>query len=159
MNNKNNNSRFFEFHYLSKVSLLTIIINTFFFFSKKNPKLIQFGFVLIGFFVLILMTGQYSEIIDVRDDFVKAVEKGDILAIASFSDSVSMLMHGQLPPQFVRIPEMTFLNPQFNFSLGYILLSLLIMFGRIPLVDSLSWYKNNWTKLLAFLPIAYIGGF
>ena len=159
MNNKNNNSRFFEFHYLSKDNLLEIIINNFLNFSTKHPKLIQFGFVLIGFFVLILMTGHYSEIIDVRDGFTRAIEKGDIVPVTSFSDSISMLMRGQLPPQFVRIPEMTFLNPQFNFSSGYILLSLLIMFGRIPLVDSLSWCKNNWTKLLSFLPIAYISGF
>ena len=124
MINNKNNSRLFQFHYQSEINLLQIIINSFLNFSKKNPKLIQLAFVLIGFFILILMTGQYSEIIDVRDDFVKAVEKGDIVAVASFSDSISMIMRGQLPPQFVRIPEMTFLNPQFNFSSGYILLSL-----------------------------------
>ena len=159
MNNKQNISKFFQFHHQSEVSLFQIIINNFLIFSKKNPKLIQLAFVLIGFAVLMLMTGQYSEIIDVRDGFIRAVESGDIVPVTSFSESISMLMRGQLPPQLVRLPEMTFFNPQFNFATGYILLSILIIFGRIPLIDSLSWCKNNWKKLLSFLPIAYFGGF
>ena len=57
------------------------------------------------------MTGQYSEISDARDGFTKAVEKGEIEAVASFSESVSMVLRGQLPPQFVRIPELNFFNP------------------------------------------------
>ena len=77
-------------------------------YLKKNPKLVQLGVVLIGFVVLILMTGQYSEIIDVRDGFTKAVEKGQIVPVTGFSESVSMILSGQLPPQFVRIPELNF---------------------------------------------------
>ena len=50
-------------------------------YLKKNPKLVQLGFVLIGFVVLILMTGQYSDIIDARDGFTKAVEKGEIVRL------------------------------------------------------------------------------
>ena len=80
-------------------------------YLKKNPKLIQLGIVLIGFVILILMTGQYSEIIDVRDGFTKAVEKGEIVSVTGFSESFSMILSGQLPPQFVRIPELNFLNP------------------------------------------------
>ena len=77
----------------------------------KHVKLIQLGIVLIGFVVLILMTGQYSDIIDVRDGFTKAVEKGEIVAVAGSSESLSMILRGQLPPQFVRIPELNFYNP------------------------------------------------
>ena len=47
-------------------------------FIQKNPKLIQLGFVILGFVVLVMMTGQYSEIIDIRDGFIKAVERGEI---------------------------------------------------------------------------------
>mgnify|MGYP000226663161 CR=1 FL=1 len=77
-------------------------------YLKKNPKLVQLGFVLIGFVILILMTGQYSEIIDVRDDFTKAVERGEIASSVGFSESISMLLSGQLPPQFVRLLELKF---------------------------------------------------
>ncbi len=96
-------------------------------YLKKNPKLVQLGVVLIGFVVLILMTGQYSEIIDVRDGFTKAVEKGQIVPVTGFSESVSMILSGQLPPQFVRIPELNFLNPVVSASIVYLLTTLLIM--------------------------------
>ena len=100
-------------------------------YLKKNPKLVQFGFVLIGFAILILMTGQYSEIIDTRDSFIKSVDRGEIVPVTGFSESISMLLSGQLPPQFVRIPEINFLNPVVNNSLAYIFISFLIVVGLI----------------------------
>jgi len=137
-------------------------------YLKKNPKLVQLGFVLIGFAILILMTGQYSEIIDVRDGFTKAVERGEIASSVSFSDSVSMILRGQLPPQFVRIPELNFLNPVVSASTVYILTTLLIMAGlifnnyyakiqssKISLID---WFKKYWTKLFLYALIAIFGG-
>ena len=80
-------------------------------YLSKHPKLIPIGIVLFGFAILILMTGQYSEIIDTRDSFIKAVDRGEIVPVTGFSESISMLLSGQLPPQFVRIPEINFLNP------------------------------------------------
>ena len=138
-------------------------------YLKKNPKLVQLGVVLIGFVVLILMTGQYSEIIDVRDGFTKAVEKGQIVPVTGFSESVSMILSGQLPPQFVRIPELNFLNLVVSTSIVYILTTLLIMAGlifnnyyskiqssKISLID---WFKRYWTKLFLYVIISIFGGF
>jgi glycine betaine/proline transport system permease protein len=137
-------------------------------YLKKNPKLVQLGFVLIGFVILILMTGQYSEIIDVRDGFIKAVEKGQIVPITGFSESISMILSGQLPPQFVRIPELNFLNPVVDNSLVYILISLLILaglvFNNFNLINKLSqlsfldWFKSKWMKLFKYIPIALVLG-
>ena len=137
-------------------------------YLKKNPKLVQLGVVLIGFVVLILMTGQYSDIIDARDGFTKAVEKGQIVPVTGFSESVSMILRGQLPPQFVRIPELNFLNPVVSTSIVYILTTLLIMAGlifnnyyakiqssKISLID---WFKRYWTKLFLYAIISIFGG-
>ena len=88
-------------------------------YYTKYPKLIQLGIVLFGFVILVLMTGQYSEIIDTRDSFIKAVDRGEIVPVTGFSESISMLLSGQLPPQFVRIPEINFLNPVVNNSLAF----------------------------------------
>ena len=66
----------------------------------KHPKLLQFGIVLIVFFILMSMTGDYSNHLLLRDDFIKKVNSGDIQAVASFSESISMIFRGQLPPQF-----------------------------------------------------------
>ncbi|HHZ76553.1 MAG TPA: ABC transporter permease subunit, partial [Rhodospirillales bacterium] len=114
------------------------------------------------------MTGQYSDIIDVRDGFTKAVAKGEIVAVAGSSESLSMILRGQLPPQFVRIPELNFYNPVVNASMVYILTTLLIMAGlifnnyyskihssRISLVD---WFRRNWSKLFPYALIAMFGG-
>ncbi len=138
-------------------------------YYSKNSKLIQLGIVLFGFFALILMTGQYSEIIDVRDGFTKAVERGEIVPVTGFSESISMIIRGQLPPQLVRIPELHFLNPVVSTSIAYILTTLLIMAGlifnnyyakiqstKISLVD---WCKKYWTKLLLYTSIAIFCGF
>ena len=137
-------------------------------YLKKNPKLVQFGFVLIGFAILILMTGQYSEIIDTRDSFIKSVDRGEIVPVTGFSESISMLLSGQLPPQFVRIPELNFFNPVVDNSLAYILLSFLFLAGLI--LNSLNalnksfqlsifdWFKQNWTKLFLYGPLSIFGG-
>jgi glycine betaine/proline transport system permease protein len=137
-------------------------------YLKKNPKLVQLGVVLIGFVVLILMTGQYSEIIDVRDGFTKAVEKGEIVAVAGFSESLSMILRGQLPPQFVRIPELNFYNPVVNASMVYILATFLIMAGLIfnnyyskihsSGISLGDWFRRNWSKLFLYALIAIFGG-
>jgi len=137
-------------------------------YLKKNPKLVQFGFVLIGFVTLVLMTGQYSELIDVRDDFTKAVERGEIASSVGFSESISMILSGQLPPQFVRIPELNFLNPVVDNSLVYILISLLILtglvFNNFNLINKssqlsfLDWFKSKWMKLFKYIPIALVLG-
>ncbi len=137
-------------------------------YLKKNPKLIQLGVVLIGFIGLILMTGQYSEIIDVRDGFTKAVERGEIASSVGFSESISMLLSGQLPPQFVRVPEVNFFNPVVDNSLAYILLSFLFMAGLIlnsfnalnksTQLSIFDWFKQNWTKLFLYGPLSIFGG-
>ena len=137
-------------------------------YLKKNPKLAQLGIVLIGFVVLILMSGQYSDIIDVRDGFTKAVEKGEIAAVAGFSESLGMIVRGQLPPQFVRIPELNFYNPVVNASMVYILATLLIMAGLIfnnyyskihsSTISLGDWFRRNWSKLFLYALIAMFGG-
>ena len=137
-------------------------------YLKKNPKLIQLGGVLIGFVILILMTGQYSEIIDVRDGFTKAVERGEIASSVGFSESISMILSGQLPPQFVRIPELNFFNPVVDNSLAYIFISFLFLAGLIfnsfNIINKstqlliFDWFKQNWTKFFLYIPVSIFGG-
>ena len=137
-------------------------------YLSKHPKLIQIGIVLFGFVVLVLMTGQYSEIIDSRDGFIKAVERGEITPVTGFSESISMIISGQLPPQFVRIPELNFLNPVVNNSIAYIFISFLIgaglIFNNFNILNKLTqlsifdWFKNNWTKLFLYAPISIFVG-
>ena len=132
-------------------------------FIQKNPKLIQLGFVLLGFVVLVLMTGQYSEIIDIRDGFIKAVERGEISSSVGLADSIGMLLSGQLPPQLVRIPEINFFNPVFENSIVYILVSLLFLSGSIiysfkivnrsTQLSIFEWFKQYWTKLFIYTPV------
>ena len=137
-------------------------------FIQKNPKLIQLGFVLLGFVVLVLMTGQYSEIIDIRDGFIKAVERGEISSSVGLADSIGMLLSGQLPPQLVRIPEINFFNPVFENSIVYILVSLLFLSGSIiysfkivnrsTQLSIFEWFKQYWTKLFIYTPVSIFGG-
>jgi len=137
-------------------------------YLKKNPKLAQLGIVLIGFAVLILMSGQYSDIIDVRDGFTKAVEKGEIAAVAGFSESLSMIVRGQLPSQFVRIPELKFYNPVVNTSMVYLLIGVLILAGLIfnnyystihsSNISLIDWFRRNWGKLFLYAIISIFGG-
>ena len=98
-------------------------------YLTKHPKLVQFGALIIVFFILMSMTGEYAGYLELRDGFSNKVESGEIKAVASFSDSVSMILRGQLPPQFIRIPEMHFYNPVISSSIGYLLTMLFIIAG------------------------------
>ena len=149
--------------YCLVIALLTIK-NSIMEFIKNNPKLSQLAFVLVGFVVLILMTGQYSEIIDVRDGFTKAVARGDIVSSVGFSESISMIFRGQLPPQLVRLPEINFLNPIVDNSLPFLVSSFFILavfvFNNLRVQNKssqlslLGWFRLNWTKIFKYVPLA-----
>ena len=138
-------------------------------FLKNNPKLLQFGIVLIVFFILMSMTGEYHDIILLRDGFANKVKSGEIDAIVSFSESFRMILSGQLPPQLVRLPELNFFNPVTDTSIVFKLIALLTILGLLfrkfllttketrdlPIV----WFKQNWTKLFVYIPAGIIVGF
>ena len=138
-------------------------------FLKNNPKLLQFGIVLIVFFILMSMTGDYHDIILLRDGFANKVNSGEIDAIVGFSESFRMLLSGQLPPQLVRLPELNFFNPVTDTSLVFKIIALLTILGLlfknfllttkvtrdVPIV----WFKQNWTKLFVYIPAGIIVGF
>ncbi|MDB9975509.1 ABC transporter permease subunit [Candidatus Thioglobus sp.] len=138
-------------------------------FLKNNPKLLQFGIVLIVFFILMSMTGEYHDIISLRDGFANKVKSGEIDAIVGFSESFRMILSGQLPPQLVRLPELNFFNPVTDTSIVFKLIALLTILGLLfrkfllttketrdlPIV----WFKQNWTKLLVYIPAGIIVGF
>ncbi|MDC1450451.1 ABC transporter permease subunit [Candidatus Thioglobus sp.] len=138
-------------------------------FLKNNPKLLQFGIVLIVFFILMSMTGEYHDIILLRDGFANKVKSGEIDAIVGFSESFRMILSGQLPPQLVRLPELNFFNPVTDTSIVFKLIALLTILGLLfrkfllttketrdlPIV----WFKQNWTKLFVFIPAGIIVGF
>ena len=137
-------------------------------YLTKHPKLIQFGALLIVFFILMSMTGEYATYLELRDGFSNKVESGKIQAVASFSDSVSMILRGQLPPQFIRIPEMHFYNPVISGSIGYLLTMLFIIAGlsfnnyysasKDGRVLVSSWFKKNWNKLSIYVFTGIFGG-
>ena len=138
-------------------------------FLKNNPKLLQFGIVLIVFFILMSMTGEYHDIILLRDGFANKVKSGEIDAIVGFSESFRMILSGQLPPQLVRLPELNFFNPVTDTSIVFKLIALLTILGLLfrkfllttketrdlPIV----WFKQNWTKLFVYIPAGIIVGF
>ena len=138
-------------------------------FLKNNPKLLQFGIVLIIFFILMSMTGEYHDIILLRDGFANKVNSGEIDAIVGFSESFRMILSGQLPPQLVRLPELNFFNPVTDTSLVFKIIALLTILGLLfknfllttkvtrdlPIV----WFKQNWTKLFVYIPAGIIVGF
>ncbi|MDA8905628.1 ABC transporter permease subunit [Candidatus Thioglobus sp.] len=138
-------------------------------FIKNNPKLLQFGIVLIVFFILMSMTGEYHDIILLRDGFANKVKSGEIDAIVGFSESFRMILSGQLPPQLVRLPELNFFNPVTDTSIVFKLIALLTILGLLfrkflltteetrdlPIV----WFKQNWTKLFVYIPAGIIVGF
>ncbi|MDB4026991.1 ABC transporter permease subunit [Candidatus Thioglobus sp.] len=138
-------------------------------FLKNNPKLLQFGIVLIVFFILMSMTGEYHDIILLRDGFANKVKSGEIDAIVSLSESFRMILSGQLPPQLVRLPELNFFNPVTDTSIVFKLIALLTILGLLfrkfllttketrdlPIV----WFKQNWTKLFVYIPAGIIVGF
>ena len=47
-------------------------------YLTERPKLLQFGLILIVFFLLVSMTGEYHDLMIERDSFAKAVKKGHI---------------------------------------------------------------------------------
>ena len=138
-------------------------------FLKNNPKLLQFGIVLIVFFILMSMTGEYHDIISLRDGCANKVKSGEIDAIVGFSESFRMILSGQLPPQLVRLPELNFFNPVTDTSIVFKLIALLTILGLLfrkfllttketrdlPIV----WFKQNWTKLFVYIPAGIIVGF
>ena len=138
-------------------------------FLKNNPKLLQFGIVLIVFFILMSMTGEYHDIILLRDGFANKVNSGEIDAVVGLSESFRMILSGQLPPQLVRLPELNFFNPVTDTSIVFKLLALLTILGLLfrnfllttketrdlPIV----WFKQNWTKLFVYIPAGIIVGF
>ena len=138
-------------------------------FLKNNPKLLQFGIVLIVFFILMSMTGEYHDIILLRDGFANKVNSGEIDAIVGFSESFRMLLSGQLPPQLVRLPELNFFNPVTDTSLVFKLIALLtilgLLFRKFLLTTKVTrdlpivWFKQNWTKLFVYIPAGIIVGF
>jgi glycine betaine/proline transport system permease protein len=137
-------------------------------YLTKHPKLVQFGALIIVFFILMSMTGEYAGYLELRDGFSNKVESGEIHAVASFSDSISMIFRGQLPPQFIRIPEMHFYNPVISSSIGYLLTMLFIIAGlsyknyhsasKDGRVSASSWFKRNWNKLCIYVFIGIFGG-
>ena len=138
-------------------------------FLKNNPKLLQFGIVLIVFFILMSMTGDYHDIILLRDGFANKVNSGEIDAVVGLSESFRMILSGQLPPQLVRLPELNFFNPVTDTSIVFKLIALLTILGLLfrnfllttketrdlPIV----WFKQNWTKLFVYIPAGIIVGF
>ena len=138
-------------------------------FLKNNPKLLQFGIVLIVFFILMSMTGEYHDIILLRDGFANKVNSGEIDAIVGFSESFRMLLSGQLPPQLVRLPELNFFNPVTDTSLVFKIIALLTILGllfknfllttKITRDVPIVWFKQNWTKLFVYIPAGIIVGF
>ena len=137
-------------------------------YITRHHKLLQFGVVLITFFILMSMTGEYSDYLLLRDGFNNKVDSGEIQAVAGFSESISMIMRGQLPPQFIRIPELNFFNPVISSSIGYLLTALLIIAGllfkdyyaatKVTGISALNWFNNNWKKLPIYVFIAIFGG-
>ena len=137
-------------------------------YLTKYPKLIQFGVLIIVFFILMSMTGEYAGYLELRDGFSNKVESGKIQAVASFSDSVSMILRGQLPPQFIRIPEIHFFNPVISGSIGYLLTMLFIIAGlsfknyysasKDSTVSTSNWLKKNWNKLTLYVFAGIFGG-
>ena len=138
-------------------------------FLKNNPKLLQFGIVLIVFFILMSMTGEYHDIILLRDGFANKVNSGEIDAVVGLSESFRMILSGQLPPQLVRLPELNFFNPVTDTSIVFKLIAFLTILGLLfrnfllntketrdlPIV----WFKQNWTKLFVYIPAGIIIGF
>lgn len=70
-----------------------------------HSKLIQFGFILLAFFILMYMARDYYDIITHSGTFNKMSASGDIVAYTGFYESIRLILSGTLPPQLVRIPE------------------------------------------------------
>ena len=126
----------------------------FFNYLTERPKLIQLGFILIVFFILMSMTGEYHDLMVQRDFFAKEVNSGNIQDTVGFFESISMIFSGQLPPQLIRIPELTFYHPVISTSATYILIAILVTAGLLykSFSDSTNkarWFSLNWSQLIS----------
>ena len=123
-------------------------------YLSERPKLTQFGIVLIVFFILMSMTGLYHDLIIERHLFAKSVVKGEIQSSVGFAESMSMILNWQLPPQLVRIPELTFYHPVINTSVTYVLIALLVTAGLLyksfaESVNKSQWLRVNWFQIIS----------
>ena len=123
-------------------------------YLSERPKLTQLGIVLIVFFILMSMTGQYHDLIVERHLFTKSIIKGEIQSSAGFAESMSMILNWQLPPQLVRIPELTFYHPVINTSATYVLIALLVTAGLLyksfaESVNKSQWLSVNWFQIIS----------
>lgn len=140
----------------------------------KRPKLFQFSVLLVLFFILVSMTGEYHEYIIERDKFIKAFNNGEIENSVGFVESIRMIFSWQLPPQLIRLPEITFWNPSVSTAPIYwfitVLATLLLLFksailgndknllsikdkedfyNRYKKLDMPRWLLKNWPKIFS----------
>ena len=155
------------------------IINYF----TKHPKLIQFSVVLIVFFILVSMTGEYHDLIIERDSFIKDVNNGSIEDSVGFLESIRMIFSWKLPPQLVRLPEISFWNPSVSTAPVYWFISIIITFillfksailgndknilaikgksdfyNRCKNLNIKKWFFYNWTKIFSKFLLGIIVG-
>ena len=67
---------------------------------------------------------------------------------------MSMILNWQLPPQLVRIPELTFYHPVINTSATYVLIALLVTAGLLyksfaESVNKSQWLRVNWFQIIS----------
>lgn len=113
---------------------------------KQRPKLLQFVALLIVFFLLMQMTGDYHSLIVERDSFAKAVASGEIEASVGFTEALGMLASGQLPPQLIRIPELSFYNLSTSLSSTSLLIVLAVFAGMSYYSHQTSISKGSWVS-------------
>jgi len=128
-------------------------------YFTDRPKLIQFCAVLIVFFILMSMTGEYHDLMVQRDFFVKAVERGTIPDSVGFFESIRMIFSWQLPPQLVRLPEISFWNPSVGTSFLNWLIAVVVATGLVfnnytKTTDKTDWFAHNWGQ---FFTKSFIG--
>ena len=123
-------------------------------YLTERPKLLQFGIILIVFFLLVSMTGEYHDLMIERDSFVKAVGKGNIQDSVGFAESIRMIFSWQLPPQLVRVPELSFWNPSVSTSFIYWLVSIFVAAALLykshrNSSDKRDWLIHNWGQIFS----------
>jgi len=119
-----------------------------------RPKLLQFATILIVFLLLVSMTGEYHDLMIERDSFAKAVKKGHIQDSVGFFESIRMIFSWQLPPQLVRLPEISFWNPSVSTSFVYWLVSILVAAGLLfksftEALDQRYWLVRHWGQFFS----------
>ncbi|MDP6189601.1 MAG: ABC transporter permease subunit, partial [Gammaproteobacteria bacterium] len=132
----------------------------------SRPKLLQFGGLLILFMVLMQMTGDYHHLISVRDNFANAVANSEIPASVGFAEAISMLASGQLPPQLVRIPELSFYNLTISVAGTYLIIALILFAGmsafqyrKANTADTIGyWLRSHFSQLFANGIISMVAG-